>query len=215
MRDLRLLTMRDRRPLLALLVALALTAVTPVGGVQQAESPTPRADIPQSSVLFLSLEDFTQPYVRQLFEAFSKVVLAAPNAPAIYFEALDALRFERKDYFDELRELLRRKYRDTRIDLVVPLGEGAVSFLADGRGEPWPKAGVLYLEAVSMRVDTRTALPQAGGLLLAEHFFDFMDVVKRILPETKRVALVYGGSSLEAARWGGYPEKVRKANLEP
>src|SRR5262245_44344902 len=160
MRDLRLLTMRDRRLLLALLVALALTAVTPVGGVQQAESPTPRVDTPQSSVLFLSLEDFTQPYVRLLFEAFSKAVLVGPNAPAIYFEALDAMRFERKEYFNELRELLRHKYRDTRIDLVVPNSEAAVAFLAEGRGEPWPKAGVLFLESTSMRVDKRRTLPQ-------------------------------------------------------
>ena len=198
-----------------LLFGLALAAARPARAVQQTESPLPRADNPQSSVLFLSLEDFTQPYVRLMFEAFSKAVLVAPNAPAIYFEAIDAMRFERKEYFNELRELLRHKYRDTRIDLVVPNSEAAVAFLAEGRGEPWPKAGVLFLESVSMRVDTRTLLPQAGGMLMDDPFFDFMDDVKRILPDTKRVALVYGASSLEAARWGGYPEKVRKANLEP
>jgi signal transduction histidine kinase len=39
--------------------------------------------------------------------------------------------------------------------------------------------------------------------------------MKTILPETRQVALVYGGSPLEIARWQGFADKVRKGGLEP
>jgi signal transduction histidine kinase len=169
----------------------------------------------QQGVLFLGIDDFTRPYMRLLFEAFSDTVAAEQNAPAIYFESLDALRFERTQYLDGVREWLGRKYQETRIDLVVPISEDALAFLADARGEPWPAAQVLFLEATSVRVDTRTVLPQAGGILLDDHFVDMLGVMKTILPDTRHVALVYGSSEVELTRWRGFPDYVRKAGLEP
>jgi hypothetical protein len=148
-------------------------------------------------------------------EAFSNEVLVVSDAPAVYFESLDALRFQPKPYFSELREWLRRKYQGTRIDLVITIAEDSLAFLADARAEPWPDARVLYLEAGSVRVDTRRELPQAGGMLLEDHFSDAAGVIKTILPETKRVALVYGGSAVERSRWRLIPDKVREVGLEP
>ena len=66
-----------------------------------------------------------------------------------------------------------------------------------------------------VRVDTRSTLPRAGGLLLEDHFHDAVGVIKTILPDTKGVALIYGASSIELARWGGFAEKVRKTGLDP
>jgi signal transduction histidine kinase len=181
------------------------------------EDGTPRVEGPptQRGVLFLAVEDFTRPYVRLMFEAFSDAVLRAQNAPAIYFESLDSTRFAQKEYMDEVREWLRRKYRDTRIDLVVPISEDGLVFLADAHGEPWPSARVLYLEAGSVRVDTPTVLPQAGGLLLDDHTVDALSVIKTILPDTKRVALLIGASALEKLRWRSFADKVRMVGLEP
>jgi signal transduction histidine kinase len=169
----------------------------------------------QQNVLFLAIEDFTRPAMRLIFEAFSDAVLVDPAAPALYFESLDASLFERKHYLDELREWLGRKYKDTRIDLVVAIGEDAVGFLADAHGKPWPEAQVLYLEVGSVRVDTRSTLPLAGGMLLEDHFFEALSVIKTVLPKTQRVALLFGASALELARFGGFADKVRQANLEP
>lgn len=195
------------------------TAVAQDAPVREASGPLRLAAQPESGaqqgVLFLAIDDFTRPYSRLLFESFSNAVAAEQNAPVIYFESLDALRFEDRQYLGDLREWLRRKYRDSRIDLVVPISEDALAFLADARGEPWPSAQVLFLEATSVRVDTRTALPQAGGVLLEDHFVNMFGVIKTVLPATRHVALVYGGAAIEVARWRDMPGYARKAGLEP
>lgn len=204
--------MRYRSLLLALLAAVTMTGDTVNG---QEDRPSHDAVTAQQGVLFLSVEDFTRPYVRLMFEAFSDEVLRAPGAPAIYFESLDATRFEEKEYMDDVRDWLRRKYQGTRIDLVVSISEDALAFLADERGEPWPAAKVLYLEAGGVRVDTPTELPQAGGLLLTDHTVDALGVVKTILPDTKRVAMLIGASALERLRWREFAGKVRMSGMEP
>jgi hypothetical protein len=141
-------------------------------------------------------------------------VSTAPNAPAIYFESLDASRFAQPQYLEDLREWLRRKYRDTGIDLVVSVGEDALGFLADSHGEPWPDAQVLYFESGTISVDSRT-LPQAGGMLLEDPTSDVLGVVKTILPDRRRMALVYGASAVEIRRYRGLAEEVRSAGFEP
>lgn len=203
------------RHLSLLLVLAALTTSGVVVGAQEESKPQAEASAPQRGVLFLAVEDFTRPYVRLMFESFSDEVLRAADAPAIYFESLDSTRFEQKGYMDDVREWLRRKYRDRRIDLVVPISEDALVFLADAHGEPWPTARVLYLEAGGVRVDVPTMLPQAGGILLTDHTLDALAVIKTILPDTKRVAMLIGASALEKLRWRSFADKVRMAGLEP
>ncbi|HEU4688475.1 MAG TPA: HAMP domain-containing sensor histidine kinase [Vicinamibacterales bacterium] len=207
--------MRDSRLLLVLVLALAMMAPS----MAQAPQPEPSAEVPtvaaQQSVLFLAIDDFTRPYMRFIFEAFTDAVMTAATPPAIYFESLDASRFEEAEHLENLREWLRRKYRERHIDLILPIGEDALDFLAAAHGEPWPDAQVLYFESGSVRVDTRSTLPRAGGVLLEDPFAAQMEVVKKVLPEVRRVALVYGASAIELARWRGYPGKVREAGLEP
>jgi len=204
-----------RAAILSLVLLASLAIAGDAVGAQGVTSPQAVSGTGQRGVLFLAVEDFTRPYVRLMFEAFSDQLLRAEDAPAIYFESLDSTRFAQKEYMGEVREWLRRKYRDTRVDLVVPISEDGLVFLADGHGEPWPTARVLYLEAGGVRVDTPTVLPQAGGLLLDDHTVDALDVIKTILPDTKRVALLIGASTLEKLRWGSFADKVRATGLEP
>jgi signal transduction histidine kinase len=204
--------MRDRCACVLVAGVLAATVVPPATAQPQAG---PSAGGRQRGVLFLAIEDFTRPYVRLMFESFSRALLEAPDAPAVYFESLDAPRFERKEYSGQLREWLRRKYAGVRIDLVVPVSDFALAFLADARGEPWPEAQVLYIESGSITVDTARQLPRAGGILMGDHYVEMMRVIAAILPGTRRLALLKGGSALEASRWLGFDERVRMAGLEP
>lgn len=207
--------MPDWRRSLALVAIIAIGSAAPTRAGQAPEALSTPEEDRQQSVLFLAVEDFTRPYVRMLFEAFSDRVLAAPRAPAIFFESIDATRFEQKEYLADVREWMRRKYDTTRIDLVMPIGEDALGFLADAHGEPWPGAQVLYLESGIPRVDIRSRLPRTGGVQLEDVFVASLEVMKGILPETKRVALLYGASAIETTRYNGFAGKVRNAGLEP
>jgi signal transduction histidine kinase len=167
--------------------------------------------IAQKHILFLAVDDLTRPYLRLITDAFSETALADPVSPAVYFEALDATRFQKADYLDGLSRWYRQKYAETRIDLIVAIGEDAVAFLA--RQQPWPGAQVLYFDVGSIGAALTEALPRASGILLEDHFPAALGVIKRILPDTERVALVYGASAVERARFDGYPDRVRAAGL--
>jgi hypothetical protein len=207
--------MGHRRSLFALVMALVMTTPSPTRAGQAAGNPAAGDAGKQAHVLFLSIDDLTRPYMRPLFEGFTDAVSTASIPPAIFFETLDASRFQDPQYLDDHREWFRRKYRERPIDLVVPIGEVALEFLADAHGEPWPAARVLYFEADNVRVDTRSSLPLAGGLLVEDSFPDALGVMKTILPATRRVALLYGGSAIEIVRWRGLADRVREAGLEP
>ena len=194
----------------------AAAAQLPPPPIAQRAEPRPAREAgAQPGILLLAIDDFTRTYLRLMFESFTSTVATASSAPVIYFESLDAPRFRQQQYLGDLREWLRRKYADKRIDLVVPIGEDALKFLAASHGEPWPAAQVLYLEAGSIGIDTQATLPQAGGLLLEDVFSAVMEVVRTIRPETKRVALLYGASAVDRSRWGLYAAKIAKMGLEP
>jgi signal transduction histidine kinase len=171
--------------------------------------------MPQPGILMLGVDDFTRPYMPILFEAFAGAVSAGPDAPALYFEPLDASRFEEQRYLEELRRWLRGKYEGKRIDLVVTLGEDALDFLSRASGEPWPWAQVMYLESGSVRADPRGRLRTVGGMLLEDHVPAALGVLKTMLPDTRHVAMVYGASAVERARWRLFADTVRRAGLEP
>ncbi len=167
----------------------------------------------QPGILVLTVEDFSAPYIRHITDGFLQVALSAPSPPSVYFESLDALRFEGPVYLEAVRDWLRRKYAERRIDLVVTIGTGPLVFLTRMRGEPWPDAPRLFVE-LGVRADTRDDLPRTGGMLLEDTFAASLAVIKEILPETERVVLAYGGSAVTRARHAGKAGQVRAANLD-
>jgi len=171
------------------------------------------AAVSQKRILFLAVDDFTQPYLRLIVDAFHQAVLADPSSPVLYLESLDASRFEKPDYLEGIRNWYRSKYAGTRFDLIVAIGEDAVGFLARGSGEPWPGTPVLYWDIGSISVDTNTLRAHVSGMLLEDHFPAAIGVIKQVLPETKRVALVYGASAVERARFDGFVDKIRNGGL--
>jgi len=194
-------------------VPLALMLVAAAGGGQQPLPPA--ASVPvQHGILVLHVDDVTRPWTREITESFVSVFQAAPEPPAVYFETLDAARFwGGGGYLEALRGWLRRKYSGKRIDLVLTVGEDALAFLAQAGGEPWPDAQVLYAESAGVGVDTARTLPRAGGVILEDPFPPALATLKAVLPGTQRLVLVYGASSVDRGRMGGFADKVRAAGL--
>jgi len=197
----------------ACVISLGSTAFSRAVGTPLANSkPTE-----QKHILFLAVDDLTQPYLRLITESFSRVILSDSSSPVLYFETLDALRFQKPDYLAGLRDWFRQKYANTHIDLIVAIGEDAPAFIASAPQPIWSDAQVLYWDIGWIREDIQARLPHAAGILLEDHFSAAVGAIKRILPDTERVALVYGASAVEAGRFAGYSDKIRDTglNLEP
>jgi signal transduction histidine kinase len=178
-----------------------------------ARQETSAGALAQPGILILAVDDITRPWVQLISEGVREVALDAKEPPAVFFESIDAVRFGEPGHAEEFRNWLRSKYRSTRVDFVLPIGEPAVEFLAHAKGEPWPAASILYLEVGRPRVDTERLLPQASGLVLEDHFQVALEIVKQVLPATDRIALLHGGSGVEQSRFNSYEDKVRRSGL--
>jgi signal transduction histidine kinase len=192
-----------------LIVLLAAAAAARVDA--QGQSPSRRSG--QLAILVLAVDDETRPWVRLVRDGFTEAVLEAADPPELYFETLDAARFTADDYLEAFRDWLTRKYHDRRVDLVVPLFEDALYFLEAARGQPWPDAAVLYIEAGGLTHDVSERLPQATGVLMEPYVKPTLTVIKQILPDTERIAFVYGSSNVERMRYDGLADVMRGANL--
>ena len=182
--------------------------------VAAAAPPTAAADDSrQRQILLLGVDDMSRRWVQLIVDGFREVALSQERPPALYFESIDTSRFTDAAYVDGLRDWLRQKYRDRSLDLIVPLAEDAVGFLATQKGEPWPDTPILFIEVGGVGYDLDRDLPNAAGLILEDHFPAALRVVKQILPETERVALIYGASAVEQNRFGGFADRVRSSGL--
>src|SRR5262245_33468036 len=211
----KLIDVKDMRFPAAALISLLSTGLPTLAGATDTAQPsqTTADGTVQKHVLFLAVDDFTRPYTRLIVDGFQEGILADPSAPVLYFESLDVARFEKNNYLNGLRQWYAYKYASVHLDLIVAIGEDAVPFLARGSGQLWPDTPVLYFDVGQLSVNT-SALPLASGILLEDHFTAALGVIKKILPETKRIALVYGASDIERRRFAGFPDKVREAGLD-
>lgn len=164
-------------------------------------------------ILMLMINDPSRPWVPLITQGFMEAVDTAPDPPTVYLEYLDTARFGEDDYVDAFRDWLRRKYRNRRIDLLVARGQESVEFLAEAGGEPWPGLPVLWFELGGLSIDISESLPAATGVILESHTREALRLIKTLLPDTERVALIYGGSNVERARTAGFAPLVNEANL--
>src|SRR4051812_298505 len=94
----------------AMLLVACVILIGPIAGAAQTGAVVHDAS-PQILVLFS--DDSSQPWIHAMTDAMNRVVdPATGNAPAWYFEYLDAVRFQDAERATEFRTALQEKYRD-------------------------------------------------------------------------------------------------------
>ena len=118
---------------------------------------SPAADLPPPSVLIFDGSEPNSPWGVTFRDALRTTINANTPAPvAIYSEILDLSRFNPKGYEEALRTLLREKYQDKPIGLIVAHGSLALEVLMRLRTEFWSDVPVMFAvvdEAFLLRAD--------------------------------------------------------------
>src|SRR5262249_37078724 len=200
---------------LAVLLAAAVPLLAAQGRPPQTAGEEPAAPLPPSpQVLVIFSDDSSQSWIRQLTDGFYVAgAEGGPNAPAWYFEYLDAVRFQDARQADHFRTAVREKYRDRRLDLIVPVGSSAIAFATSVREELWPDVPVLFASyAGSVRTDAK-ALRHASSLSFESGYGDALETAKAIFPDATTVVVAAGISSLERALEADLGAAVRRAGL--
>src|SRR5260221_6563537 len=165
---------RTFRTLLTVAAAVVvLIALSLVGGATQDTAPgfhvsddvALGAAHPQILVVFS--DDASQTWIQEITVGLHLASSSASdNAPAWFFEYLDAVRFQNPRHGGQFRAALREKYRDRRLDLIVAIGSNAIDMVTRSRDEIRLDAPVLLVTYGSV-VPGATRLPNSSSLVFA------------------------------------------------
>ena len=160
------------------------------GAATAADSDRPR------EVLLLYAESRLLPGLVEADAAFRSTVTSSLGAPvSFHTEFLDLPPTPSADYEGRLRDLLRVKYQDVHLDLIMACAPRALRIALDHRGELGPRVPIVFMAVESVADFT---LPEdATGVLMNPDWMDTLGAALRLQPETRRVVVVSGTSGLD------------------
>lgn len=111
-------------------------------------------------------------------------------------EFLDLLRSQDKDYRDQWMALLRRKYPAKSPDVVIAVFDPALRFVLDHRNEIFPNVPVVFCSASSTGLKPDLPSKNVTGVAYDLDYLKTFELAKRLLPSTKKIAVVAGTSDV-------------------
>ena len=154
--------------------------------------PLPAAGQTRAAVLIIFGDDPSQPWIQPLSDGVSRVLYRqGATSPEPYFEYLDAVRFPDPTHRDLFREMIRRKYADTPLSLILPIAPAAIRFVNDARDELWPGVPVLFTQ---YNADRPLGVPVRSHDFVLGFEFSFGEIlttIKTVFPDTTHVAVVW------------------------
>jgi signal transduction histidine kinase len=115
----------------------------------------------------------------------------------IYREVMDLSRFGSNAYKALLRDFLRPKYADKKIDVAVAVIAPAFDFLLTDGELIFPGTPIVFCGLDRMQLGTRSLPSNAYGILIKREFGPTVDLALRLHPDTKRFVVVAGTSEFD------------------
>ena len=198
------------------IVPLMLTIVVAASGTTAAASDREEALAASPQILVVFSDDPSQSWIREMTDGMNVVTdERTGNAPAWYFEYLDALRFQDQEHEREFGAAIRDKYRDRHMDLIVPIASNAIAFASTAREDLWPDVPVLAAEYGGARTLARIASqPRTATLAFEYGLPSILATMKQVFPDTAGIAVSYGVSAGERGRESGVAVAVRNAGFD-
>jgi signal transduction histidine kinase len=169
----------------AVLVFAMLMAVTPSLAARQAPK----------RILYLSTEGLNHQYFGAAYAAFKdQLDLELPNQTIIDIEPLDIIKFPSPEYRAALVTLMHTRYKGIKHDAVVTAGTPALRFAAETA--PWNALPTYFSNANDAVVRSLPLPPNFSGQTFTIHARQTMELIRQILPRTRRVLLI--GNAPEA-----------------
>jgi len=110
----------------------------------------------------------------------------------LYAETLDMFRFPRTLLAEDVIALLRKKYHDLKVDVIVAAGSIAFDFAQRYRAEIWPGAAIVFHSVPATSLEKRDLDPRTIGVPVRLEFGQTLDLALRLRPTTRRVVVVAG-----------------------
>jgi len=119
------------------------------------------------------------------------------GAVEVYREAMDLSRFPSERYRVVLKDYLRAKYADKRIDVVIPVLGPALDFMLAHGAEVFPGAATVFCGIDRRDLEARRLPPNVTGVILKREFAPTLELALRLHPGTRHVLHVAGSSEFD------------------
>jgi ABC-type uncharacterized transport system substrate-binding protein len=197
-------------------IVSALACILTTCGIVALTPPTASALATSPQILVLFSDDPSQSWVHEITEGLSRVGdERSGNAPAWYFEYLDAVRFQNAERDGQFRAAIGDKYRTRRLDLIVAVASNAIAFIAAARDQLWPDVPVLAAEYGAGGAALRIAsVPNVSTLSFEYGLTPSLATIKRVFPDAAHLVISSGISAAERARESELVDDVRRAGFD-
>jgi PAS domain S-box-containing protein len=116
-----------------------------------------------------------------------------------YTEFLDLSQFPDASYIHSLLNLLQIKYGSQKIDLLIPVGDLAYSFLQAHGKALFPGSPIIFCAVARQQVEALKPPPNSSGVVAWVDVQGTLAAALKLHPETRRVVLVGGISKTDRA----------------
>ena len=143
----------------------------------------------RKNILYLSTEGVDHKYFSAAYTAFKdELDKVLPQKTVVYVENLDLARFISPEYHATLTEWLRTKYGAVHFDAIVTTGTPALKFAAETG--LWPNVPTYFSHANGAIVRTLSLPPNFTGQTYTVNLGKTFELIRTLLPETRRIVLV-------------------------
>ena len=127
----------------------------------------------------------------------------------VYREAMDLSRFSSNSYKALLRDFLRAKYADKKIDVAVAVMDPAFQFLLANGDLIFPGTPIVFCGLDKRQLGTRSLPPNVYGALIEREFARTLELVLRLHPTTEKIVVVSGTSEFDTSLLSDAQEEFR------
>ena len=169
------------------------------------------ADPRARSILYLDQSDLRGPFYFQIFSAL-RAEVSAGSAPhvTLFAEDLDLSRFESDAYKATLRQLLKEKYRDNQIGIIVAVGAATLELVLKWRSELWPDIPIVFAMVEKSDFDRLKPPSDVTGNIVQVRLADAIRTARAAVPDLKSIVIV-GGAWEHQVVFGNWKEEIQSA----
>jgi len=130
--------------------------------------------------------------------ALREVLLGkVPSGLVDYDEFLDLDRFPGPEHRESIAAFLREKYVGTHIDVVIAVGDLALAFMLEHRGDLFPGAAVIFVAVNAGTIAERRLPPDVVGIVMHTFLAPTVELALRLQPDARQLVVVTGASDFD------------------
>ncbi|MCK9295855.1 MAG: PAS domain S-box protein [Desulfobulbaceae bacterium] len=109
-------------------------------------------------------------------------------------EYLDLIRYPDKDYVNSLTDLLRHKYADSQLDLIIAMDAEAITFLIDHGANLFADVPVIFASDEQKYLQNAARWHNMTGIYRGEDYVRTFKLALELLPDTRHVFVISGSA---------------------